>query len=142
MDLDFDGLMIESHVSPQLAWSDAKQQVTPAQLAGLLAHLTVRQGKSENPEFSDKLGELRDQIDKIDERLLFALHERLRVSEKIGAYKRDNNVTILQAGRWNEIQEKLDMQSDLMGFERAWLRKLYNLIHEASIQKQRAVMKS
>jgi chorismate mutase len=141
MDLDFDGLMIESHISPQMAWSDAKQQITPSQLAGLLANLTVRQGRSENKEFSDKLGELRAQIDKIDERLLFALHERLRVSEKIGAYKKENNVTILQTGRWTEIQEKLDMQSDLMGFEREWLRKLYGLIHDASIQKQREVMK-
>ncbi|HXB40216.1 MAG TPA: chorismate mutase [Bacteroidia bacterium] len=141
MDLDFDGLMIETHVQPQLAWSDAKQQITPSQLKKLITSLRVRKVTSENKQFTDKLNELRDQIDKIDEKLLYTLHERLSVSEKIGTYKKENNVTILQTGRWTEIQEKLDMQSDLMGFERDWLKKLYDLIHEASIKKQREVMK-
>jgi len=140
MDLDLDGLMIETHIQPQLAWSDAKQQITPAHLKRLLSSLRVRKVSSANKEFTDRLNELREQIDKIDEKLLYALHERLSVSEKIGAYKKENNVTILQAGRWTEIQEKLEMQSDLMGFERDWLKKLYNLIHEASIKKQNEVM--
>jgi len=142
MDLDLDGLMIETHVQPNLAWSDAKQQITPLQLKKLVSSLRVRKVNSENKEFVDKLNVLREQIDVVDEKLLYALHERLRISEKIGTYKRDNNVTILQTGRWNEIQEKLDTQSDLMGFERDWLKKLYNLIHEASIKKQNDVMNS
>jgi len=142
MDLDFDGLMIETHIQPNLAWSDAKQQVTPQQLKKLVSSLRVRKVNSENPEFTDKLNELREQIDVIDEKLLYALHQRLSVSEKIGVYKKENNVTILQAGRWNAIQEKLNTQSDLMGFERDWLKKLYNLIHEASIKKQNEVMNS
>lgn len=140
MDLDFDGLMIESHIQPQIAWSDAKQQITPAQLKKLISALRVRKVNSENKEFTNKLNALREQIDKLDEKLLVTLHERLSVSEKIGTYKKENNVTILQTGRWTEIQEKLNMQSDLMGFERDWLRKVYNLIHEASIKKQNEVM--
>jgi len=140
MDLDFDGLMIETHIQPALAWSDAKQQITPAQLKKLVSSLRVRKVTSEDKVFVNKLNELREQIDKIDEKLLYALHERLSVSEKIGTYKKENNVTILQTGRWTEIQEKLNMQSDLMGFEREWLKKLYNLIHEASIKKQNEVM--
>ncbi len=142
MDLDLDGLMIETHIQPALAWSDAKQQITPAQLKKLVSALRVRKVNSDNKDFSDKLNELREKIDGIDEKLLSALHERLSVSEKIGAYKKENNVTILQTGRWNEIQEKLEMQSDLMGFERDWLKKLYALIHEASIKKQNEVMNS
>lgn len=142
MDLDFDGLMIETHIQPNLAWSDAKQQITPQQLKKLISSLRVRKVTSENKEFVDNLNALRVQIDQVDEKLLYALHERLRISEKIGTYKRDNNVTILQTGRWNEIQKKLNTQSDLMGFERNWLKKLYDLIHEASIKKQNEVMNS
>ena len=142
MDLDFDGLVIETHIQPALAWSDAKQQVTPVQLKKLIDGLKVRQANSDNKEFTNKLNELREQIDHIDEKLLYALHERLSVSEKIGAYKKENNVTILQTGRWSEIQERLDVKSDLMGFEREWLKKLYNLIHEASIKKQNEIMNS
>lgn len=140
MDLDLDGLMIETHVQPQIAWSDAKQQITPLQLKKLIAALSVRTVSSENEEFTDRLNELREQIDIIDEKLLYALHERLSISGKIGVYKKENNVTILQTGRWNEIQEKLEMQSKLMGFESDWLKKLYGLIHEASIRRQNEVM--
>lgn len=140
MDLDLDGLMIETHVQPAMAWSDAKQQITPGQLQKLVANLRIPTSSSENKSFVDKLGQLREQIDKIDEKLLITLHERLKVSESIGSYKKENNVTILQTGRWTEIQEKLDAQSDLLGFEREWLKKLYGLIHEASIKKQNEIM--
>lgn len=140
MDLDFDGLMIETHVQPALAWSDAKQQITPSQLKKLVSSLRVRKVNSENKAFTDKLNDLREQIDKIDEKLLYALHERLKISERIGSYKKENNVTILQSGRWGQIQDKLRMQSELMGFEHEWLMKVYSLIHSASIKRQNEVM--
>ncbi len=140
LDLDVDGLMIETHIQPDLAWSDAKQQITPRALALLLEALTVRQAKSNDPVFTDKLKELREQIDRADEKLLYTLHERFKLSEQIGKYKKENKVTILQTSRWNEIQDKLNMQSDLLGFEKEWVNKLYSLIHEASIKKQNEIM--
>ncbi len=140
LDLDVDGLMIETHIQPDLAWSDAKQQITPAVLATLLATLTVREPGSSNPVFTDKLKELREQIDRTDEKILYTLHERFKLAEKIGSYKKENKVTILQTSRWKEIQEKLDLQSELLGFEKDWVHKLYSLIHEASIKRQNEIM--
>lgn len=140
LDLDVDGLMIETHIQPEIAWSDAKQQLNPAQLKTLISQLKIRNAKSDNEEFKDKLAELREQIDRMDEKLLYTLHERFKISEQIGRYKKENNVTILQTNRWKEIQEKLDMQSGLLGFEKEWVNKLYNLIHQESIRKQNKVM--
>ena len=96
LDLDMDGLMIESHINPDAAWSDAKQQVTPAVLGRIIAGLVVRTVFSDNKTFKDTLSILREQIDHLDDEIMQKMSARMKVSEKIGQYKKENNVTILQ----------------------------------------------
>jgi chorismate mutase len=103
LDLDMQGLMIESHIDPSVAWTDAKQQVTPAALAELIDHLTLRKPETSNAQVNDKLSELRTNIDKIDDLIIQKMAERMKIAEEIGTYKKDNNITILQVNRWDEI---------------------------------------
>ncbi|HEY0245361.1 MAG TPA: bifunctional 3-deoxy-7-phosphoheptulonate synthase/chorismate mutase type II, partial [Mucilaginibacter sp.] len=106
LDLDMQGLMIESHIDPSVAWTDAKQQVTPSALVELIDRLTLRKPETRNAEVNDKLSELRNNIDKIDDLLIQKIAERMQIAEKIGNYKKDNNITILQVNRWEEILNK------------------------------------
>ncbi|HZM13382.1 MAG TPA: chorismate mutase, partial [Bacteroidales bacterium] len=103
LDLNFDGLMIESHIDPDKALSDATQQVTPDDLRKLLSRLVIRNPVASDPKLLDILGELRQQIDVFDEHLLDLLEKRMKVAETIGQYKKENNITILQSTRWDEI---------------------------------------
>src|SRR5690606_27152502 len=95
LDLDMQGLMIESHIDPSVAWTDAKQQVTPAALSEMISNFTLRKVESNNPVFDDKLSELRENIDKLDNQIIQKVAERMKVVEKIGEFNRDNNVTIV-----------------------------------------------
>ncbi len=106
IDLDFDGVMMESHIDPDNAWSDAKQQITPEQLAELLDGLIWRSENTDKQEFLTALATLREQINHVDDELLTLLGQRMKIADKIGQYKKDNNITILQTNRWNEILQK------------------------------------
>ncbi|MEY3376084.1 MAG: hypothetical protein RL463_389, partial [Bacteroidota bacterium] len=103
IDLDFDGLMIESHIDPDNAWSDAKQQITPERLAEMLEAISWRNENVPSPSFHAALDKLREQINHIDDELMQLISQRMSIAEKIGAYKKNNNVTIFQQGRWNEV---------------------------------------
>ena len=103
MDLDFDGLMIESHINPDVALSDAAQQVTPVNLGRILDNLIIKSETSTNAEFISKLEVLRGQIDKLDKELVEVLSARMNLADKIGEYKKDNSVTTFQQSRWDEI---------------------------------------
>ncbi|MRX45659.1 chorismate mutase [Pedobacter puniceum] len=140
LDLDMQGLMIESHIDPSVAWTDAKQQVTPAALAEIVNNLTIRKADSSNPEFTDKLQGLRDSIDRIDDQILQKLGERMALVEKIGEYKRDNDVTILQVNRWEEILEKRTALASALKLEKDFTEKVLELIHGESIRKQTEIM--
>ncbi|HEY6162981.1 MAG TPA: chorismate mutase [Bacteroidia bacterium] len=140
LDLDMAGLMIESHINPGAALSDAKQQVTPARLGELLNSLTVRTSGSLNPEFTDQLAQLRVLIDEIDEDLLEILAKRMEVIEKIGEYKRDNNVTILQLERWLEILRTRTASGISKGMKKDFIEKICTLLHKESIRRQTEVM--
>ncbi|WP_026903990.1 chorismate mutase [Pedobacter glucosidilyticus] len=140
LDLDMQGLMIESHIDPSVAWTDAKQQVTPAALAEIVNNLTIRKADSSNPEFTDKLQGLRDAIDRIDDQILQKLGERMALVEKIGEYKRDNDVTILQVNRWEEILEKRTALASALKLEKDFTEKVLELIHGESIRKQTEIM--
>ncbi|WDF70139.1 chorismate mutase [Sphingobacterium oryzagri] len=140
MDMDLQGLIIESHIDPSVAWTDAKQQVTPAALAELLDNLSVRHPESNNPAFEDKLAELRKQIDKLDDAILQQIGDRMKIAEKIGEYKRDNNVTILQVNRWDEIVEKRLQLAKALTISEDFASKFLELLHNESIRKQNAVM--
>ncbi len=142
LDMDMHGLMIETHCMPQIALSDAKQQLTPAQLSGLIKKLVVRKENSQNPDFTNKLEELRESINKTDEDLLQILMNRMLVAEKIGTYKKENNVTILQKNRWEDLLNERLSNAAMMGLSEEFVRALYILIHEESIRKQTEVMNS
>src|ERR1043165_5933963 len=102
IDLDYDGLIIESHIDPDHAWSDAKQQITPEKLSDLLDHIIWRKEDVPSEEYHNALEKLRNQINHLDDELMQILGQRMKVAEKIGAYKMNNNITILQTNRWNE----------------------------------------
>jgi len=140
LDLDMAGLMIESHINPDAAWSDAKQQVTPAVLGKIISELVVRSTSSENKIFKDTLSVLREQIDHLDDEIMQKLSSRMKISEKIGQYKKDNNVTILQVNRWEEIIKSRVQLGKAMGLDEGFTRDLLRLIHHESIQVQEKIM--
>jgi chorismate mutase len=140
LDLDMSGVMIESHINPDAAWSDAKQQVTPAALDKIIQNLVVRTVSSDNKSFKDTLSILREQIDQLDDEIMQKLASRMKVSEKIGQYKKDNNVTILQVNRWEEIIKTRVMMGMAMGLDEGFTRDLLRLVHHESIQVQTKIM--
>lgn len=140
LDLDMSGLMIESHINPDAAWSDAKQQVTPAVLGKIIDGLVVRTVSSDNKTFKDTLGILREQIDQLDDEIMQKMAARMKISEKIGQYKKENNVTILQVNRWEEIIQTRIHLAKAMGLDEGFMRDLLRLVHHESIQVQTKVM--
>ncbi len=140
LDLGMNGLMIESHINPDAAWSDARQQLTPLALDGLLADLVVRAPATADAAFRDTLGALRREIDQLDEDIVQKLAARMKIAERIGRYKRENNVTILQVNRWEEIVRTRGAIGRAMGLDDGFLRDLLRLIHHESIQVQTRVM--
>lgn len=140
LDLDMAGLMIESHINPDAAWSDAKQQVTPAALSKIIDGLVVRTTFSDNKTFKDTLSILREQIDQLDDEIMQKLAARMKISEKIGQYKKENNVTILQVNRWEEIIQTRISLAKAMGLDPAFTSELLKLIHHESIQVQTKIM--
>ncbi|TKC10681.1 3-deoxy-7-phosphoheptulonate synthase [Pedobacter polaris] len=140
LDLDMQGLMIESHLDPSVAWTDAKQQVTPAALAEMVSKFTLRQPESKNEEFTDKLADLRKEIDKIDDLVLQKLAERMSITQKIGEFKRDNQVTILQVNRWDEIMQKRTSFAKALKLDVNFTEKFLELVHGESIRRQTEIM--
>jgi chorismate mutase len=140
LDLDMQGLMMESHIDPSVAWTDAKQQVTPAALAEIVDRLTQRKPEIKGAELKDILGDLRNQIDKIDDIVFQKMAERMKIVEKIGNYKKDNGVTILQVNRWDEILHKRTAYAKALNLSTEFAEKLLELIHSESIRKQTEIM--
>jgi len=140
LDLDMAGLMIESHLNPDAAWSDAKQQVTPSNLSAILDGLVVRTASVNSKSFKDTLAILRDQIDHIDDEIMQKMANRMKISRQIGQYKKDNNVTILQVSRWEEIVQTRVSLGKAMGLDEGFTRDLLRLVHHESIQVQTKVM--
>jgi chorismate mutase len=140
LDLDMQGLMIESHIDPTVAWTDAAQQVTPSALAEIIEHLTLRKPEISNAEVKDALSELRSKIDNIDDLLIQKAAERMQISEKIGQYKKDNNITILQVNRWDEIMNKRTAYAKALKLSPEFTEKLLELLHAESIRRQTEVM--
>jgi chorismate mutase len=139
MDLDFDGLMIESHITPDEAWSDAKQQITPEVLADLIASLKVRLSAVSSEKMT-KLDQLRKDIDIIDEELIHILASRMKVAREIGQYKKDNNITILQSSRWNEILDKFIQKADQNKLSADFITTVIKAVHDESISQQETII--
>ena len=140
-DLNYDGFMIESHINPDVALSDAKQQLTPEALATLLDTIKWRAGESNSQSYKTMLMSLRDQIDSLDGEILQLLAERMSVAEKIGHIKRENDVRILQSLRWESIAERTLARSASLGLSIEFLQTLLDAIHVESINHQNKVMK-
>lgn len=140
IDLDFGGLMIESHIDPSNAWSDAKQQVTPERLAEILDALVWRHENTDAREFITALATLREQINQVDDELMTLLGQRMKIADKIGEYKKDNKITILQTNRWNDILERAFHKGELLGLSREFITRYFDAVHLESINHQNKVM--
>lgn len=142
LDLGMNGLMIESHIDPSKALSDAEQQLSPAQLDELLSKFILRKQHTEDGVSSNKLLELRRIIDEIDDELINVLKKRLLVIEEIGAYKKEHNITIFQLERWQEILRTRAQWASKSGISRQHIEKICQLLHEESIRIQNELMKN
>jgi chorismate mutase len=142
IDLDYDGLMIESHIDPDNAWSDAKQQVTPERLKEMLESIIWRKEDINSDEYHAALEKLRQQINHLDDELMQILGQRMKTAEQIGQYKRENNITILQTSRWNEIIERAFMKGDKLGLSKEFITKYFDAVHMESINHQKKIMDS
>ena len=140
IDMNYDGLMIETHIDPEKALSDNAQQVTPQQLNEVLEKLIVRQAKIENPVFKSSLDQLRIEIDDLDNELVDLLKRRMNVAEKIGIHKKENQVTILQSNRWEELLKTRIQQGIDNGLTEEFMNKVLKAIHQESINRQTKVM--
>ena len=132
MDLGADGLIVESHCDPDKAWSDAKQQVTPDVLDYILSLLVIR----DDTVTTEGISQLRKQIDELDNQVMDILAKRMRVCREIGQYKKEHNMTVLQAQRYNEILDKRGAQGSLCGMDSEFVKKIYEAIHEESVRQQ------
>lgn len=143
IDLEYNGLMIECHIDPDNAWSDAKQQITPDQVNDMLDHLMWRKEKADTKDTTHQLHQLREQIDQLDDELFQILDKRLQVVEKIGKYKKDNNLTILQSGRWSEVIEKAKARSSKsQKLNPKFIERILDVIHIESINLQNEILNS
>ena len=141
LDLGFEGLMIESHCNPQAALSDARQQLTPAELSDLLYNqITVKDKDSDSPLWKENIDQLRAKIDIIDENILYALGSRMKISRKIGEFKRDSNIAILQTSRWDAVLAKVIEKGAEYGLTDDFIKAVFNAIHEASVEVQNEVI--
>lgn len=136
MDLDYDGLIIETHPDPDKAWSDASQQVTPSALREIISSLKLKNELSNNQQFQDELSSLRSQIDRLDNELLHVLKLRNDIILKIAQEKMNQNVTALQKSRFEEmLKERLDLAAKY-GLNQNYIKSIFDSIHEESVQIQ------
>lgn len=139
-DMGMEGLMIESHIDPSCALSDKEQQLTPADLAKLLDRLIIRNATTENKQFENQLELLRNRIDALDRELLETLSARMEVARQIGQYKKDNNVTALQIGRFAELMDKRVKLGESLNLNGHLVQQLFQHIHEDSVRMQTEIM--
>ncbi len=140
LDLNYDGLMIESHRDPDNAWSDAAQQITPKRLGEIVRALKTKTSTSDNTEFINLLEELREQIDESDREILESVARRMSLVEKIGEYKKKNNVTIFQVNRMNDIVKSRKEWGAAMSLTEDFVEELYKIIHITSVKRQTEIM--
>ena len=142
LDLNFDGLMIETHVDPDSAWSDAAQQITPSILIQLMKELKIRRGDFQEEDYIKKLSNYRAKIDMIDNDLVEILGKRMNLSDKIGKLKKDKNVAVLQSKRWNEILGKMILEGKDNGLSEEFVLQIFKAIHQESINHQNKILKN
>jgi chorismate mutase len=139
-DLRYDGLIVESHCRPCEALSDARQQITPREMGELLGSINWRASASDDPAFGQQLALFREEIDRIDTALFELLSRRMQISEQIGRVKKENDVAILQSGRWVAIRERVMSQAGALGLSAEFLGAVLDAIHLESTARQNSVM--
>ncbi len=140
LDLNYDGLMVETHFDPDNAWSDAKQQITPAVLEKMTVDLKIRKVEGDEIEFRNQLNTMRTQINLIDDQIMDMLGKRMKIVDGIGHLKKKNNVAILQVKRWNEVLGRMILEGEQNKLSEEFVLKLYKAIHQESIEHQKRVM--
>jgi chorismate mutase len=142
LDLQYDGLIIESHHNPDAAWSDASQQITPTTLHEMIHRLTVREKTFQDAAHLNQLTVLRNEIDQIDQKLIEVLTERMQIVNKIGQVKKEKNVAVLQNQRFNEIMDKMFQKAHQTGLSDEFITGLFREIHQESIRQQEKIVNS
>jgi chorismate mutase len=142
LDLNFDGLMVETHYDPDNAWSDAKQQITPDTLIQMMVDLKIRKETDTEADYSNALNTLRTQIDVVDHQLIEMLGKRMKISDQIGSLKKDKNVAILQTKRWNEILGKMILEGEENNLSEEFVLRIFKAIHQESINHQKKIINS
>lgn len=140
LDLNFDGLMIETHFDPENAWSDAAQQVTPASLVQIMRDLKIRKETDAEANYNNALNNLRAQIDVVDNQIIDLLGKRMVAADGIGALKKQKNVAVLQSKRWNEILGKMVLEGESKGLSEEFILKMFKAIHQESINHQEKII--
>jgi chorismate mutase len=140
MDLKYDGMIIETHINPDKAWSDAAQQVTPDRLLEILEQLVIRNDTDFTDEYVEQMIQFRKKIDTFDARILDALGQRMAVAREIGALKKTRNVAILQNSRWLEILERMKANGLERGLSESFIDQFFKAIHQESISHQENIL--
>lgn len=142
LDLNYDGLIIETHIDPDNAWSDAAQQVSPTVLKQILKDIRVRKITDDADEYTKRMTKLRTQIDEYDLKLLEILGSRMKIADQIGLLKKEKNVAILQNKRWQEILDKMISDGNQKGLSEEFIVHLFKAIHQESISHQEIIINS
>ena len=142
IDLDFDGLIIESHIDPDKAWSDARQQITPERLVELLSGIRWRKEDIASEAYHAAMEKMRQQINQLDDELMQLLGQRMKIADQIGQYKKENDITILQTNRWNTILERAFKEGEQIGLSKEFITKYFDAVHMESISHQTKIMNS
>jgi len=140
LDLNYDGLMVETHHDPDNAWSDAAQQITPSTLIEFMEDLKIRKETDEAADYKNKINTLRTQIDVIDHQLIEMLGKRMTVADAIGALKKEHNVAVLQTKRWNEILGKMILQGEEKNLSEEFILRVFKAVHQESINHQEKII--
>jgi chorismate mutase len=140
LDLNFDGLMIETHFDPENAWSDASQQVTPSSLVQIMKDLKIRKETDPEADYNKQLDNLRAQIDVVDNQIIDLLGKRMKSADGIGALKKSKNVAVLQSKRWNEILGNMVLEGESRGLSEEFILKMFKAIHQESINHQEKII--
>ena len=141
IDLDFDGLIVESHIDPDMAWSDAKQQITPEKMGEMVDSIRWRKEDVASEDYHANLEKLRQQINNLDDELMQILSQRMKVARNIGEYKKENNITILQTNRWNDILDRAFLKGEKLGLSKDFVTRYFDAVHMESINQQNKIMK-
>ena len=142
LDLNFDGLMIETHHDPENAWSDAAQQLTPSKLVQIMSDLKIRKETNQEEKYLSSLRKLRAKIDVIDVQLIETLGKRMNISNSIGKLKKQKNVAVLQSNRWNQILGAMILEGESKGLSEEFVLKMFKVIHQESINHQEKIINS